>query len=75
MRNLFASLVKDVCHDVEVDTHLQPLYLYYISDRGPFLIDLIKARGFHFTPAFHTRLGLGLICLKNWEKIMGLQPT
>ena len=25
MRDLFASLLKDVCHDVEVDPHLQPL--------------------------------------------------
>ena len=25
MRDLFASLLKDVCHDVEVEPHLQPL--------------------------------------------------
>ena len=25
MRDLFASLLKDICHDVEVEPHLQPL--------------------------------------------------
>ena len=42
--------------------------LYFVSNRGPFFIDLIKVRGFHFTPALHTRLGLGLACLKNSRK-------
>ena len=31
MRDLFASLLKDVCHDVEVEPHLQPLTEVLIS--------------------------------------------
>ena len=38
---------------------------YRRPDRGPFFMDLIKVRGFHFTPALHTHLRLGLACLKN----------
>ena len=64
VRDLFASLLKDVCHDVEVEPHLQPL-------TGDVLIDStnssdearldVSARGFwqrgHFLMSgFLTRL-------------------
>ena len=41
---------------------------YFIGNRGPFLIDLIKVLAFQSTPALHTCLGLGLACLKNSKK-------
>ena len=31
MRDLFASLLKDVCHDVEIEPHLHPLTEVLIS--------------------------------------------
>ena len=41
---------------------------YFIGNREPFLIGLIKVLVFKSTPAFHTCLGLGLACLKNSKK-------
>ena len=51
---------------------------YFIGNRGPFLIDLIKAVAFQSTPALHTCLGLDLACLlEKLEEIThgGLQPA